>query len=543
MHSTHHLFYQAQQQCFQEPPSWASCGATGMDYSETDHFNKENDGSSPLQRQRRFCRLVCWILVAGVGYQILAAHVLRGMVPDIEIDKTGRKRVRRRPERGRKVGTDGRTVQKGPLDGIIEGHLHLIDIHVPTTRDALQSTRYNIQGTFCVLEWTAQQKDPTRVPLFDDLVRSSELCQVTKHTTDLYDAVQAAREFDLQLRNATLNHDIWEREQFRHIPQPEAHAIERSIPPTAVVFHESRCGSTLVSNLLAAFDPETTKVYSEAAPPLKALQLEACPTGKPHCSQHRQLVRDVFYLMGRTQRHMTPEHNIFYKLQSSAVQYVELLEKSLPQPVPWMYLYRDNVPVLMSHFKGSVVDPKSEPTNVLGVKKTPKCLEAYGQSEQPTVLRELVQAQGRTVQSLSKEEYCAAHLASLSESAIQHFSAAQAASKRHQKTPHFFVNYNQLPDVLWDHVLPSLGVPLKAQDIHKMERVGALYTQGRTPGKNPPKKVFPGDSHHKQTDVPSAIASAASTFMDHTFGKLEALKEQTLKEPALKEKEDEDEDF
>ncbi|CAB9510574.1 Inherit from bactNOG: aspartyl asparaginyl beta-hydroxylase [Seminavis robusta] len=496
---------------------------------------KGNDGKSPYQRQRRLCRIFSGVMAAFFAYQMFVAHVLAGMVPDIEVDKeTGRKRIRRRPERLQKMGLDGKMRQRTPLDGIIEGHLHLIDITVPT-HDAITSTRYNVQGTFCVIEWAKQQKDPASVPLFSDLIESSALCSTTTHTADLYDVAYNARQWDLHMRNNTLNHDIWKREQNRHIPQPEAAPIERSIPPTAFVFHESRCGSTLVSNLLAAFSPETTKVYSEAAAPLKALQ--ACSHDGEKCPSqtiHRTLVRDVFYMMGRTQRGdiFHPDHNVFYKLQPAAVHYIPLLETSLSQPVPWMYLYRDNVHVMQSHFQGSVIDPTSEETNFLGVKKAPKCLDGYrSTAEQPPVLTQLVARQGRTVQSLSAEEYCAAYLASLSESAMQHYHTAQKQSQWHQKTPHFFVSYRQLPDVIWDHVLPSLGMSLKAKDIHRMEKVAALYTQGRTSGKK--QMVFTGDNAHKEANVPAKIDQAAHVFMDATFAKLEALANATLKAPKM----------
>ena len=123
--------------------------------------------------------------------------------------------------------------------------------------------------------------------------------------------------------------------------------------------------------------------------------------------------------------------------------------------------------------------------------------------------------------------------ASLSESAIQHFQAAQELSKRHQETPHFFVNYNQLPDVLWDHVLPTLDIHLHGKDIQRLEKVAAMYTQGRKQ-KTSTGAIFTGDSHHKQANVPEAIEQAANTFMTETYTKLEWLKEQTMKEPVQK---------
>ena len=124
--------------------------------------------------------------------------------------------------------------------------------------------------------------------------------------------------------------------------------------------------------------------------------------------------------------------------------------------------------------------------------------------------------------------------ASLSESAIQHFQAAQTLSKRHRQTPHFFVNYNQLPDVLWDHVLPTLDIQLNGKDIPKLERVAAVYTQGRKQ-KTSKGAVFTGDNQHKQQNVPPEIETAANTFMKETYMRLEWLKDKSLQEPYEKD--------
>lgn len=336
-------------------------------------------------------------------------------------------------------------MNRSPIDGVIEGHLHLIDIQIPDDDTIFSSSQYNVKGVFCALEWGKQQEDPSRVPLFDDLARESSLCAVTRHTADLFQVTQSARKWDLHFRNTTLTKRIEKRKQKKHIPQPDAEPIERSIPPTALIFHESRCGSTLVSNVLSSFAPDgSSRVYSEAPAPLKAL--EACSTtaittASPNdekeqeessndnndqqarlnrskkCQENpgmqQQLIRDVFYMMGRTQLR-GPEHNyVFYKLQAKAVHYIDLLEHSFgPDNMPpWMYLYRDNVNVMQSHLGGSVVDPASEERNVLGQKKTPKCLEGFGSKEPPSPsLQEVVTVQMRTVESLTREEYCAAQL-------------------------------------------------------------------------------------------------------------------------------------
>ena len=120
--------------------------------------------------------------------------------------------------------------------------------------------------------------------------------------------------------------------------------------------------------------------------------------------------------------------------------------------------------------------------------------------------------------------------ATLSEHAIKQYEAENDDSTK-PKRKRFFINYKQLPDIIWDHVLPTLGVTsMKAADIHRMEKVAAMYTQSRTTSssKRGGKAVFTGDSKQKEEDVPFAIAQAAHLFMDGTYDKLEAISKDTL---------------
>ena len=292
---------------------------------------------------------------------------------------------------------------RSPQDAVIEGHMHLIDIHIPN--DGLSGSQYKVKGTFCALDWSIQQKDPSRAPLFEDITRESPMCAITRFTVDLYDIVQNSRAFDSQLRDKNYEKQLRKREQTKHLPQAMPEPKERSISPSMLVFHESRCGSTLVSNLLASFLPESSKVYSEAPAPLKAL--EACEfTTSCDFETQKKLIDDVFYMMGRTHRH-NPEQYVFFKLQSKATRYIQVLEDALPHhDVPWMYIYRDNNHVMMSHLQGSVIDPRLEEKN------GPLCLEQFGSPDQPETLKDLVAAHGKAVESLTREEYCAAHLVS-----------------------------------------------------------------------------------------------------------------------------------
>jgi len=112
------------------------------------------------------------------------------------------------------------------------------------------------------------------------------------------------------------------------------------------------------------------------------------------------------------------------------------------------------------------------------------------------------------------------------------FYQHQKSNKRQKAIPHFFINYKQLPDIIWDHVLPNLGIELRAKDVHRMEKVAAMYTQGRKGGGGT-NKVFAGDSENKEANAPFDVAQAAQLFMDFTYEKLERLSAATLKSPIL----------
>ena len=79
---------------------------------------------------------------------------------------------------------------------------------------------------------------------------------------------------------------------------------------TAVAFHESRCGSTLVANSMIAMDPEKHRTYSESSPPIKALHF--CDD-MDRCNQDLavSLFKDTVYLMSRTDDHR--EERLFFR--------------------------------------------------------------------------------------------------------------------------------------------------------------------------------------------------------------------------------------
>lgn len=113
-----------------------------------------------------------------------------------------------------------------------------------------------------------------------------------------------------------------------------------ALAPTAFIFHESRVGSTLISNMLAA-DPRTL-VFSESRPPADVLF--HCPTCTD--AQRARHLRAVFTLMGANAGGRYDR--LFFKFQSILAQRMHVVLAVYPD-VPWVFVYRAPVQVPCVH--------------------------------------------------------------------------------------------------------------------------------------------------------------------------------------------------
>merc|ERR1712084_64814 len=81
-----------------------------------------------------------------------------------------------------------------------------------------------VQGKFCAIDWSIHKTSPAKYPMNRDVIGNSPDCRYA-FTYDLASIVQKAKIFDKE--------------------NPE---IVRAIQPTGFIFHESRCGSTMIAN-------------------------------------------------------------------------------------------------------------------------------------------------------------------------------------------------------------------------------------------------------------------------------------------------------
>ena len=387
----------------------------------------------------------------------------------------------------------------------------------------------SVIATFCHISWELQNDDDTdpttaKTPIstFADLQHASVLCPGTRVDLDFWDIVHQVRQHDQQ------THTARSRKDALHI-QPV---------PSAVIFHESKCGSTLLTNTLAAFGaPHHTRVYVEAPPPLTALQACEASTTPRKCAResHRALLQDVFYMMGRIKGQELPQH-VFHKIHSTGVQSMDAFVQAMPT-TPWVFVYRNSIEVMMSHFPSKPRQKKRA--------APPECLQKFGRPswQQPPLVVAWVEKVGKAFSQLTREEYCAAHLAGLALAALQEHNRTQTLAlnvKKHAVTvlqangtedalhhaapPHWFVNYNTLPYMVWETFLPSLLVhPIGRADIDRMRQAGSVKVHKAKKELRAPEHWME-DSTMKQGTAPSSIRDAVALFLDPIYEQLESIR-------------------
>lgn len=411
---------------------------------------KRNNGKSARTRRYRYifiCAVGIFIavfLVSCLSYKII--ETLLG--PDTATTKNkmgyGHKKF------GRK------SIQFKDKD-IIENYWTMIHLQ-SKTKGALEGIQKDnrqygkIEVIFCEIDWSLQEDDPSVVPMFRDLQARSKRCAETNTVSyDLHELVKQAKAFD----------GFDEHNQ-------DGQNTGSAFPPTGVVFHETRCGSTLFANMLAGFAPERSRAFSESHVPLSLLK--TCESDDCNEDAYRAFARDVFYMLGRRPppRNKEEKQHLFFKIQSVGVWDIHKFTMVFPE-VPWVFVYRDTVEIMQSLLRQ-------------GAKRNPKVCTRYRTfpaSLQPaTTLQVIVGESGKKVSELSIIEYCAAHLGGLTKAALNEYD-------RTSLNPDYpggrFVDYHQMPDIVWNEILPDhFGVDsVTPEAIVKMQKIAGVYSKAR----------------------------------------------------------------
>lgn len=364
------------------------------------------------------------------------------------------------------------------LNRILEASVHLIDIHVTKlVTNRLSPTHYDgIEAEFCPLDWNLYKSHPWKLPMYRDIVANSERCRSGRIVVNLKSIVKRVRVFDQQHASPT-------QSKIKHL-DPN------------FIFHESRCGSTLLANSLVFSSPKEVRLYSEAAPPLTALRI--CGENFELCSQETavSIFRDVIYLMGRVTSEM--ESYLFFKMQSSATLSLHIVRKAFPM-APWIFLYRDPEEVMVSHLH-------------IPNKSRAKCLQS--RRNPPSRVTNYLESINRDLRDLSHEEYCAIYLSVICKSAAEAINTAENGK---------LLSYNHnLIDHFIDYVVPvHFGLELNEQKKELIYYTSQIYSKSRD--KENVKWVE--DSSIKHNIASDDIRQASSYHLASSYLELEDLLE------------------
>jgi hypothetical protein len=223
---------------------------------------------------------------------------------------------------------------------------------------------------------------------------------------------------------------------------------ELSLDSAGMIFHLSRCGSTLVSRLMCTVPGVV--VIAEPAPLNALLRLDADRVDETALVR---LVRLLVRALGSC-RH-GDERQVVLKCTSWNIRRREVLAAAFPE-APWVWVQRDPVRVLASLF--------AEPPGWLGLQGRP-----HGAAR-------LFGLDPAALPAMSRVEFAARVLGAM-------LDAATTDPGRR-----LLIDYADLTGAVWQRVAPHSGLEADAAAIERMIEESRFYS------KDPASQVFTGDA-------------------------------------------------
>lgn len=237
-----------------------------------------------------------------------------------------------------------------------------------------------------------------------------------------------------------------------------------ALPPAGFVFHMSRCGSTLLAQTLAAVPAHA--VASEPGP-LEAVLRAA--------DDHRA-VRWLQGMVGALgQARHEDQRRFFVKFDAWSTLHLDLVRRAFPD-VPWVFVYRNPVDVLVSHARRP------------GAHVIPGVLDSDHFGLDP---------------GLPPLEHAARVLALICDAALAHVGDPLAT----------FVDYEELRDFVTSDLPRHWSLPLCPDDLARMDAAA------RRDAKNP-VLPFEDDRLSKRASASEEIRAAAERWLDPIYARL-----------------------
>jgi hypothetical protein len=234
----------------------------------------------------------------------------------------------------------------------------------------------------------------------------------------------------------------------------------------------SRCGSTLAAQMLAAL--ADTIVISEAAPLDAVVQFGR--TLPP--DDAARALRAMIAALGR--RRGGGERRYCLKVDCWHTLALPLFRRAFPD-VPWIFLYRDPVEVLVSQMeqRGMHMVPQFLPPRFFGLADTGE---------------------------LPDEDYCARVLGAICNAVLDNVDRGG-----------LIINYRELPNAVSAAIMPHFGLACSAAEIEAMDRAACQDAKA-------PRMPFAADSAAKQEAATPPVRAAAARHLDAIYRRLAKLR-------------------
>jgi hypothetical protein len=235
-----------------------------------------------------------------------------------------------------------------------------------------------------------------------------------------------------------------------------------------LIFHTSRCGSTLVCRMLAQVPG--TVVISEPAIVDQLLR----PTGAPEAIRRRRVAAAVAALTRST----PGTQRAVLKLDAWASRHLGLVRAVFPD-TPWLFLYREPAEVVASQLR------------IPGMTCSPGML--------PPELFDLGLEQARR---MPHEQYCAIVIGTILRDALDNVDDAAC-----------LLGYEELPDGVFTRLLPHFGLEADTAARQAMTALAGIDAKR-------PYQRFDPDAAAKPT---AAVLDACGSHADEPYAALRAL--------------------
>jgi hypothetical protein len=237
------------------------------------------------------------------------------------------------------------------------------------------------------------------------------------------------------------------------------------LAPSAFIFHASRCGSTLISQMLARLDNHI--VISEP-PPLDALLRSDLPA-----VERRAAIKGLLSAYG--QRRLGSEQRLVIKFDAWNITELPVLHECFPE-TPWLFVYRDPLEIAVSHLRRP------------GMHMVPGMIGTSGLDDE--------------LPFDSREDYIARRVGRLLASGLAQCRAFGGLA----------VNYSELPQAMAGRLAEFFGL-----DELQREQVFAAVGQHA----KQPSQVFVGDSDGKRREATALLLERVERWARAPYEALE----------------------